>query len=120
MEGERRIDEFRATKAAMVEVLRDLGFTEPELALIVLRAGCLKRGSYITVSMRTFDDFAKKAIPTEHQHKVSAIREKLVRVGLIEQGHGNQMALSSRTEGDTKTLLRWIKVNLPTADLDLV
>ena len=104
----------------MVEVLRDLGFTEPELALTVLRAGCLIRGSYITVSMRTFDDFAKKAIPTEHQHRVSAIRDKLVRVGLLDEGRGNQVALSHRTEGDTKTLLRWIKVNLPTADLELL
>ena len=116
-EGEGRVDAFRAKKGEMVQVLRTLGFAEPELALTVLRAGCLNRGKYIAVSARTFDDFARKELEKSQQHPVAALRAQLVRAGLLVEGRGGQLTLASGVEGDGKRLLTWIRSNLPTSDL---
>jgi hypothetical protein len=116
-EGEGRVDAFRAKKGEMVQVLRTLGFAEPELALTVLRAGCLNRGNYIAVSARTFDDFARKELEKSQQHPVAALRAQLVRAGLLVEGRGGQLTLASGVEGDRKKLLTWIRSNLPTSDL---
>lgn len=117
VEAEARRDAFMKSKDEVLSILADFGCEEPETSLIVLRRGTLVKGSYQTVSERTFDDFAKKGVDAADEIKVPAIREELLRLGLLSKRADGALSLPIRGEGKRGTLLAWIRAHHPGADI---
>lgn len=117
VQGEARRDLFVRAKKEALTTLRECGFEEPEVALAVLRRGTLVKGSYQTVSERTFDDFAKKGVAPADEIKVPAIREQLVRAGLLAKRSDGALSLPVRHDGKRGSLIAWIRTNHPGADV---
>jgi hypothetical protein len=112
-----RVERFKTARQECLSVLSSLGFEDPEFAFTVLRRGPLVKGVYHTVSARTFDEFAKKAVEPSDRIDVPKCREALFKAGLLEHSSGDGLALPRNLSGDKGKMILWIRSNLPSADI---